>query len=55
MIDILQHPGQYIKSREHIEGVFSLQETVDRLYQGKTPGNEVERLLQERRLAAESE
>lgn len=35
--------------------VADLQETVDRLYQGKTPGNEVEQLLQERRLAAENE
>lgn len=30
IVDVLQHPEQYIKPRETIERIFSLQETVDR-------------------------
>ncbi|MGR9046836.1 MAG: FitA-like ribbon-helix-helix domain-containing protein [Gammaproteobacteria bacterium] len=35
--------------------VADLQLTVEQLYQGKKPGNEVEQLLKERRLAAKNE
>jgi hypothetical protein len=29
-VDIVQHPEQYRKPREHIEATFNLEETVDR-------------------------